>query len=72
MINVRDNVWKPSDGYKYISNGDIFASEIHLRAGDSITNWHDTNEEPPTPPDPEDEATSEDYEAALNRLGVET
>lgn len=24
------------------------------------------------PPEPEEEATSEDYEAALNRLGVET
>lgn len=67
MINVRDNIWKPSEGYKYISNGDIFASEIHLNKNDNIANWNDTNDEPPEPEEP---ATPEEYDEQLARLGV--
>jgi len=69
MINLRDNVWVPSDGYKYISNGTVWSTEIRLGRTDSISNWHDTNEEPPEPT-PEEPATSEDYEEALGRFGV--
>ena len=72
MINVEGNLWVPSEGFKYISNGTTWTDSIRLGRTDNISNWHDTNEEPPVPPDPEDEATAEDYEAALNRLGVET
>lgn len=72
MINVEGNLWIPSEGYKYISNGKTWTDSIRLGRTDSIDNWHDTNDEPPAPPVPEEEATSEDYEAALNRLGVET
>lgn len=72
MINTHDNVWIPSEGYKYITNGVAFSTEIRLGFKDSISNWHDTNEEPPTPPEPEEEATEEDYKSALNELGVET
>lgn len=51
MINVHDNYWIPSDGYKYISNGEIYTDSIYLGAKDSIDNWHDTNDEPPEPED---------------------
>lgn len=70
MTNVHDNLWIPSDGFKYISNGDTWSTEIHLGKFDSIDNWHDTNEDPPAPPEPEEEATTEDYEEALGRFGV--
>lgn len=69
MIHVKDNVWKPDTGFKYISNGEIFAKEVHLRVADDIANWHDTNDEPPAP---EDEATEQDYIEALGKLGVKT
>lgn len=67
MINTHDNVWIPSPGYKYLSNGETWADSIRLGRTDSIANWHDTNDEPP---EPSEEAEVADYEAALNRLGV--
>lgn len=70
MINTHDNVWIPSDGFKYISNGEVWTDSIQLGRTDTISNWHDTNEEPPLPPDPSEEATSSDYESALSELGV--
>lgn len=70
MINIHDNVWIPEEGYKYISNGEVWAHIIALGKSDSIENWHDTNDEPPAP-EPEEEATSEDYEQALKELGVQ-
>ncbi len=54
MINVEKNIWIPSEGYKYISNGVIFARRIYLGRNDSIDNWHDTNDEPPAPEDEQD------------------
>lgn len=30
MINTHDNVWVPSDGYKYISNGSCYSDMIRL------------------------------------------
>lgn len=71
MINVGGNLWIPSEGFKYITNGEVYTDSILLGRTDSINNWHDTNDEPPAPCEPEEEATAEDYEAALNRLGVE-
>ena len=49
MINISGNNWIPSEGYKYISNGSVWADSIVLGAKDSIDNWHDTNDEPPAP-----------------------
>ena len=69
MINVGGNLWVPAEGYRYITNGTTWTDSIRLGRTDSISNWHDTNDEPP---EPSEEATPEDYEAALNRLGVET
>lgn len=57
MINVHDNHWIPGDGYKYITNGEVYTDSIYLGAKDSINNWHDTNDEPP---EPEDELTDEE------------
>lgn len=51
MINVEGNKWIPSEGFNYISNGEVWTDSIILGATDSISNWHDTNEEPPTPED---------------------
>ena len=47
MINIEKNHWVPSEGYKYITNGETYTNEIFLGRMDSIDNWHDTNDEPP-------------------------
>lgn len=44
----------PSEGYAYITNGTVWASEAYLGRSDSADNWHDTNEEPPSPEDEEE------------------
>ena len=62
----------PGEGFKYITNGTFFSDWTILGKTDTPENWHDTNDEPPVPPEPGEEATTDDYEAALNRLGVET
>lgn len=49
MINVKDNVYIPSEGYKYITNGEVFATEIMLGRNQNINDWYDTNDEPPEP-----------------------
>lgn len=71
MINVRDNEWIPSLGYKYLSDGETWTDMIYLGRADNIERWHDTNDEPPEPSYDEN-PTAEDYEAALNRMGVAT
>lgn len=60
----------PSDGYKYITNDNTFTDVLFLGKNDNETNWHDTNDEPPVPPEPEEQATEEDYIEALEKLGV--
>ena len=65
MINVHDNYWVPGDGYKYITNGEVCTDSIYLGARDSISNWRDTNDEPP---EPEDEPTVEDKAEAYDIL----
>lgn len=56
MINVHDNYWIPSEGYKYITNGTSWSDGIYLGRLDNIANWHDTNEEPYDESDPISEA----------------
>lgn len=68
MINTHDNVWVPSDGYKYISNGSCYSDMIRLGTKDNIANWHDTNDEPPELPKPEEEPTVEDKAEAYDIL----
>lgn len=51
MRNVQGNLWIPDEGYKHITNGEVFTDSIYLGAKDSIGNWHDTNDEPPEPED---------------------
>lgn len=70
MINITDNEWIPSDGYKYITNGSVWSEHIYLGRKDNINNWHDTNDEPPEPEEDED-ATEQDYIDALNEMGVD-
>lgn len=67
MVNLHDNYWVPSDGYKYLTNGEVYTDSIYLGKGQNINVWHDTNDEPT---EPENEPTVEDYEAALSDLGV--
>lgn len=57
MRNVQGNLWIPDEGYKYITNGEVYTDSIYLGKNDSIDNWHDTNDEPP---EPEDELTDEE------------
>ncbi len=70
MINPHDNYWIPGEGFKYITDGTVYSTGIILGAADSIGRWRDTNDEAPSPPEPDDEATAADYEAALADLGV--
>ena len=65
MINVYDNYWVPSVGYKYITNGTSWSEGIFLGRLDSIDNWHDTNEEP------YDEPEQADIDDALVRYSNE-
>lgn len=67
MINVYGNYWKPSEGYQYITNGEIYTDSIYLGTADSIDNWHDTNEQPP-----EDEPDVDSAEAMQILFGGET
>ncbi len=56
MRNDYKNHWIPDDGYKYLSNGEVWTDGIFLGKSDSINNWHDTNDDPPS----EDEEDEED------------
>ena len=56
MINVSGNKWIPSEGFKYISNGEAWTDSILLGKNDSIDNWNDTNDEPPEPEEEVDDA----------------
>ncbi len=56
MRNIEGNKWIPSDGFKYISNGETWAESINIGQSDNIANWHDTNEEPPEPEEEVDDA----------------
>lgn len=67
MINVSGNNWIPSEGYKYITNGEIYTDSIFLGRFDNISNWHDTNDEPPEEVI-EDEITFEDKAEAYDIL----
>lgn len=48
---IDNNHILPSEGYAYISNGTNWAKEAYLGRSDSVENWHDTNDEPPSPED---------------------
>ena len=73
MINVSGNKWIPSEGYKYITNGEVYTDSIFLGRCDNISNWHDTNDEPPEDEEiPEEETTLEDKSEAYDILMGET
>lgn len=57
MINVSGNLWIPSEGYKYLTDGAIWTDSIYLGKGQDINRWRDTNEEPH---DPAEELTDEE------------
>ena len=65
MKNPHGNYWVPDEGYKYLTNGEVYTDSIYLGARDSIDNWRDTNDEPP---EPEEEPTVEDKAEAYDIL----
>lgn len=65
MRNPHDNYWIPGEGYAYITNGTVWSEGLYLGRSDSISNWHDTNEEPP---EPQEEPTAEDKAEAYDIL----
>ncbi len=65
MINIKNNNWQPSPGFKYLTNGSVWSESIYLGKHDSIDNWHDTNDEPPAP---EEEPNNDEYKSALQIL----
>ena len=60
MINMGGNHWIPGEGYKYLTDGEVFTDGIFLGANDSINRWHDTNDEPTDEPTAEDKAEAYD------------
>lgn len=44
MINVHDNYWIPSEGFEYITNGEVVTDSLYLGRGADIGAWWDTNE----------------------------
>ncbi len=56
MKNVSGNHFVPDDGFRYVTNGTTWAGSIYLGRTDNLSNWHDTNEEPPGPDDEVDDA----------------
>ena len=65
MINDFGKHWIPMEGYNYLTNGSVFSKGIFLGSSDSISNWHDTNDEPP---EPTDEPSIEDKAEAYDIL----
>lgn len=55
-------VLEPEDGFKYITNDEVWSTMVFLGKNDNVDNWHDTNEEPPEPPQPEPEDENTDNE----------
>ena len=55
---IDDNKLRPSEGYKYITNGEVFSELVYLGIYDSADNWHDTNDEPTTDDITDEEALS--------------
>ncbi len=47
MINVSGNLWIPSEGYQYLTDGTTWTDSIYLGKGHDINRWHDTNDETP-------------------------
>lgn len=61
------------DGMK-LTNGTSFGSVVYLGANDSESNWYEITEaeaEKLMEGENDEEATAEDYEAALAEMGVE-
>ena len=38
---------QPEDGYKYVTNGRVWGKLVTLGWSSNISDWFDTNEEPP-------------------------
>lgn len=43
--------WVPSEGFRYITDGETWATMIKLPDDSYAARWHDTNEEPDDDPD---------------------
>ena len=67
---IDGNKLTPSDGFAAISNGTVISELVFLGDCDSADHWYDTNGVPPPEPEPEETATTEDYENALEVFGV--
>lgn len=67
------NIITPDEGMT-LTNGEVYSKRVYLGVNDRPENWWEiTDSEVPDPDEPVtgDEATAEDYQAALKRLGVE-
>ena len=54
LSNDHDNHWIPAPGYAWVSDGEIWTTDIYLGASDTIDRWHGTNDEPPEPIEPDE------------------
>ena len=68
MINVSGNLWVPSEGFKYLTNGETWTDSIYLGRNQDINCWRETNDEPP---EPTEEPTEEEQSTALTRYSNE-
>lgn len=47
-------VLEPDDGFNWITNDEVWSTKVYLGTNDKVENWHDTNDDPPIPPEPEE------------------
>lgn len=57
---IDGNKLMPSEGFAYITNGEVYSTLVYLGKNDSSENWHDTNDELPDEPTVEDKAEAYD------------
>ena len=63
---IEGNVITPDEGMT-LTNGETYSKKVYLGIYDSPSNWHEIpDEDVPT----QEEAEAQDYESALNEMGV--
>lgn len=42
---------EPEEGYKYVTNGEAYSEMVTIGKNANESDWHDTNDDPPSPED---------------------
>lgn len=63
---------EPGDGFSSITNGTMNSSMVIVPSEAFANQWHDTNDDPPEPPTPEEPTIEDKAEAYDILMGVES